>query len=258
MQILVLSALCFEVHATVTLEECLDKDKKYAEEAFACEDVATEKVCNKFFPAPTTAPTVGADVDRQEQCWKGDSGPDDEIIAAAIDLCPKTCALCCKTAAFDCEDDESFDCVNLKKKNQCKDPWKTQLNLVEKCPKTCGLCEEKNGACEDAEPNCDKEQCKNTDFQAAMKVNCKKTCGFCDEETTAAAETTAPAETTKPAQETTMAEKTTAPAKTEPTTTPLCGSDPRCDKWIQNGFCTNNLYPDEYKAKYCGKACGKC
>ncbi|CAJ0590389.1 unnamed protein product [Cylicocyclus nassatus] len=255
LQILVLAALCFEAHAGITLKECLDKEEKFSEEALDCDDIVPESVCEKLFaPAGGEAKAIVGknDNDRPKNCYSDGTNQSDDFIKAATKTCPKYCGLCCKTAKFDCKDDETFDCDKVKKANQCKDPWKSQLNLVDKCPKTCGLCEEKNGDCQDKEPNCDETQCKNSDFQAAMKVNCKKTCNFCDEQTTAAADTTAPAETT------TVAEETTASATTEPTTTPPCGNDPRCAKWVQNGFCTNTLYPEDYKIKYCGKACGKC
>ncbi|CAJ0602818.1 unnamed protein product [Cylicocyclus nassatus] len=230
LQILVLAALCSKAPAAITYQKCLDSaNTAYAAEALDCDDQIP--TCEELFVASgETKPTVSGTSDRPIKCYKDSSATNETIVSVATKICPKTCGLCCLTAKFDCNDNEDFDCDKVKKQNQCKDPWKSQLNLVDNCPKTCGLCEERNGDCQDREPNCDKSQCKNTDFQPAMKVNCKKTCDFCEEETTAAA-------TTAPAQKT---EETTAPAKTEPTTTPVCGTDTRCDKW------------------YCGKACGRC
>ncbi|CAJ0603956.1 unnamed protein product [Cylicocyclus nassatus] len=250
-QIFVFTTMCcFVAHGQSTA--CMNAKGKYTEKAFACEDKLSEESCEALYPLPSsgTEPTVGGNQSRPDACWsKGSDGQtlDNKVVKTAASLCPKRCALCCKSAAFDCEDDNSLDCS--KAKQYCKNSvMKAELDLANKCPKTCGLCEEKNAGCTDSMADCDKSLCYYPGFADVMKKQCKKTCGFCDETAT----------TTQKPVTTTQNGTVPTSASTEATTTIPCGADSRCAIWKENGFCGNSFYNYEYKKKFCGQVCNIC
>ncbi|CAJ0603949.1 unnamed protein product [Cylicocyclus nassatus] len=250
LQVVVIVSMCFAVHGAVTYEVCLDKNKKYKEKAFACQDKLPEASCKALYPPGGLRP--GDDTDRAANSPSATSNVDKNILKVALENCAKTCAVCCKSPIYDCED-RSIGCAQWK--NQCKDQeWVKILDLAYKCPKTCGLCEEEIPGCKDVAKNCDKTLCGMVEIADIMKEQCKKTCGYCD-----ITNTTTPANTTteKPIATTQNGLVPTSASKESDTTIP-CGAHQRCAIWNKNGFCNNTFYPYEYKRRFCGKDCGIC
>ncbi|CAJ0604112.1 unnamed protein product [Cylicocyclus nassatus] len=243
LQIFVFATMCFLAHGQ-TFTACQNATQMYTEKAFACEDKLDKESCKIIYPDKNNGqePAVGNNIARPDACWSNDKGnsKNNKAVKTAVSLCPKRCALCCKSAAFDCEDNNRFDCSNAKQ--YCKNSvMKAELDLANNCPKTCGLCEEKNAGCTDSVAGCDKSLCYHPNFADAMKKQCKRTCGFCDETATTTQNGIVPTSASK-----------------EVTTTIPCGADKRCPKWKNNGFCENKLYTDEYKRKFCGRLCNMC
>ncbi|VDN54275.1 unnamed protein product [Dracunculus medinensis] len=113
----------------------------------------------------------------------------------AEQLCPHTCATCCKTRKFNCRN--VAQCENFSQE-MCRMPSLTKIAL-ELCPHTCGLCDlpGAGGECPDSIDGCEslrgfcqydsiRNMCQRTCFSRAclqnltgMRTQCRRTCGYC-------------------------------------------------------------------------------
>ncbi|RCN41316.1 shTK domain protein, partial [Ancylostoma caninum] len=213
---------------------------QYTDSALKCQNKYPNADCEKLFG---NAVKVNTDTERPDNCFKNAAGVYNEPMKQlAVSICPLTCGYCCITPAYNCENKRNprIACSTITP-DMCENPtWKPII--VEDCPNVCGFCKEgvqfffqfiftyelptnsDLGTCVDIAKDCaaDISICNHIDMQDFVKKNCKRTCGFCNE---ASAE---------------------------------CGNDPKCARWVANGYCTSSFYSDEMKKKYCGKPCKLC
>ncbi|XGW12767.1 hypothetical protein V3C99_013431, partial [Haemonchus contortus] len=207
-------------------------DIKYSQSAVNCNNKISDAACLVIYTEAVKA--EGGD-DRNEKCAEDPVNP--ALVQAAIDICPKTCGYCCLTPAFMCENklQPRIPCSSVTQ-DMCENPvWRSILE--EDCPKTCGFCN--SGSCIDEAPGCGLDNafiCQSKNLETFAKKYCKKTCGYCNDATT------------------------TSPGQPFNRVTPGvgCGTNPNCQSWVRNGFCTNTFYSEAHKRQYCGRACGLC
>ncbi|CAJ0604114.1 unnamed protein product [Cylicocyclus nassatus] len=118
LQITVIATMCFVAQGQVTYKACLDKNGKYKAEAFDCDDKLPRTICERLYEvAGIERPGIGNQKDRFFACWTSDvfsKEVNKEILKRVLDTCPRTCALCCKTAKYDCEDDKRSVQKNIR------------------------------------------------------------------------------------------------------------------------------------------------
>ncbi|KAJ1356736.1 hypothetical protein KIN20_014484 [Parelaphostrongylus tenuis] len=80
-------------------------DSKYTEGAVNCKDKLSSATCLVLY---TEAVAVATSKDRNAKCYQGaDQKLNEEVVQAAVQICPKTCGYCCKTSAFNCKNKEA-------------------------------------------------------------------------------------------------------------------------------------------------------
>lgn len=201
-------------------------DIKYTELAVGCDNVLSDFVCLVLYTKAMQAATTD---ERNVKCFQDTTNKrNEEVVQAAVALCPKTCGYCCLTPAYNCRNKDAprINCDTVTP-TQCKsDTWKAIL--TEDCPATCGLCDTSVAGCEDIDPFCknDPSICQRFDMQSFVRTNCRKTCGYCQEGGV--------------------------------TATPGCTDTINCASWVAKGFCTSTFYDQATKRAYCGRSCNLC
>ncbi|CAJ0602889.1 unnamed protein product [Cylicocyclus nassatus] len=113
---------------------------KYSPKATNCANKLDDKYCQTTFQAP---PEVNTDADRQSKCYKDSTDTiSEEVKNFVISGCPRSCAYCCLTPAYNCENKQypRISC-SLVTAAMCNHViWKSLL--AEDCPNVCGFCEE--------------------------------------------------------------------------------------------------------------------
>jgi len=178
--------------------------------------------------------------------------------------CAKTCALCCETPEFNCDDDSKSPVNCAANTAKCKDPSWADI-MSQYCPKTCGLCD--SGTCSDLNSGCNTvaSLCKNVDFIDYMRTNCARTCDYC----TSSSNTCRDIATncaqnanlcTNATYRTLMQQQccgTCSTASSSPAVS-CTDADSNCASWVRNGFCSNSFYTAAQKRQYCARSCNLC
>ncbi|VDN53199.1 unnamed protein product [Dracunculus medinensis] len=100
------------------------------------------------------------------------------LVANAEALCPSSCAVCCLTPEFNCDNAQGADCAPFTlSPDLCTNPL-TSAAALANCPKVCGLCNRPGagGRCPDIVTNCAALLPLLTCQNAYMQQNCMTTC----------------------------------------------------------------------------------
>lgn len=205
-------------------------------------------------------PRVGISEIRTYRCWSELPNPvppysaHPDVIRDAALACPKTCALCCMTSAYNCRNAECesqpnfctytnfltvprLNCATIVPA-QCRDQrWRTII--AQDCPSACGFCN--LGGCVDAVADCanDPSICNSIGMQVFVNQNCQRTCSRCPSSTSAR-----------------ISSSTTSITSTCSSYNPDSSSS--CAAWAANGFCTNTHYTVARRKATCATTCRIC
>ncbi|VDN54270.1 unnamed protein product [Dracunculus medinensis] len=162
----------------VDIEECVKLVGNPAKKRPTVDSCPEDPVCSSIFVYHQAAPNDLVNNLMEDQDYKI---PElcNKVKDFAARMCPKTCAMCCKTKEFNCHDVSPDACRRLDR-NICLTAPSVALSM---CPFTCGLCHRPGaaGMCPDENENCAAifylDPTCSTDF---MKRSCKKTCRLTD------------------------------------------------------------------------------
>uniref|UniRef100_A0A1I7Z4J0 ShKT domain-containing protein n=1 Tax=Steinernema glaseri TaxID=37863 RepID=A0A1I7Z4J0_9BILA len=216
--------------APAAKKRCAGDDGNFLPSATSCSDEISG--CDTVFKTAATANS------RDAQC-------DVDALADTALKCAKTCAICCETPAYSCTDDPAYVTLCPTWKDTCKSTVPQVHDMMAKfCPSTCGLCEQ--GSCRDSLPDCSKMAilCNDATAGPVWKDKCARTCNTCN---------TNPPGPPGPPGPSPGPGPNPAPGPGN-----LCADTQNCRTYVQNGFCTNTWYSEDFRRKTCGKSCGLC